>query len=413
MMNTGEVVLVTMNYRLGALGYLSTGDEVVPGNNGMKDQVLALRWVKQNIAQFGGNPHNVTIGGISAGGGSVHLHILSPMSEGLFHRAIAQSGSALCPWAAEDPAVARTKAFRLGKVLGCNTSDSKELVEFLMTVPAQQLTEATDKALTKNEKHPLPILFHPVIELEKHEDEVFLPDRPIDLIRNGKFHKVPLIIGVTSKEGKLILPDLLEHTSWYNFLNNNWEPLLTVQLKLPKGTEKIKEISRKIQEFYFGDKAVSKETWSQLLDVYGDILFNTGAYRSAKEQQSKSSASVYLYQFSSEVKGAQNFPSDLSIPGASHGADLPYLFEMALPMITLPPLDDDSMEVSKKMLKMWINFAKNGNPTPQPDSFLGVTWSPVTKTELNYLNIEKKLTMHRDLMKENMDFWDKILVSLE
>jgi len=69
---------------------------------------------------------------------------------GLFHRAIAQSGSALCPWAAEDPAVARTKAFRLGKALGCNTSDSKELVEFLMTVPAQQLTEATDKALTKN-----------------------------------------------------------------------------------------------------------------------------------------------------------------------------------------------------------------------------------------------------------------------
>jgi len=59
----------------------------------------------------------------------------------------------------------------------------------------------------------------------------------------------------------------MEHTTWYNFLNNNWEPLLTVQLKLPKGTEKIKEISRKIQEFYFGDKAVSEETWPQLLDV--------------------------------------------------------------------------------------------------------------------------------------------------
>jgi carboxylesterase type B len=68
-------------------GFLSTGDEVVPGNNGMKDQVLALRWVQQNIAQFGGNPHNVTIGGISAGGGSVHLHVVSPMSEGM-HRTI-------------------------------------------------------------------------------------------------------------------------------------------------------------------------------------------------------------------------------------------------------------------------------------------------------------------------------------
>lgn len=68
---------------------------------------------------------------------------------GLFHRAIAQSGSALCPWAAEDPAVARTKAFRLGEALGCKTSDSKELVEFLMKVPAQQLTEGTEKALTE------------------------------------------------------------------------------------------------------------------------------------------------------------------------------------------------------------------------------------------------------------------------
>jgi carboxylesterase type B len=69
---------------------------------------------------------------------------------GLFHRAIAQSGSALCPWAAEDPAVARTKAFRLGMVLGCKTSDSKELVEFLMKVPAQELTEATDKVFTES-----------------------------------------------------------------------------------------------------------------------------------------------------------------------------------------------------------------------------------------------------------------------
>jgi len=415
MMNTGEVVLVTMNYRLGALGFLSTGDEVVPGNNGLKDQVLALRWVQQNIAQFGGNPHNITIGGISAGGGSVHLHVLSPMSEGLFHRAIAQSGSALCPWAAEDPAVARTKAFRLGKALGCKTSDSNELLEFLMQVPAQELTEATDKVLKEAEKHPLPIFFKPVIEKEEHEDEVFLPDIPINLIRNGKFHKVPLIIGVTSREGKLILPDLVEHTSWYNYLTANWDPVLSEHLRFKKGTQEIKETSRKIQDFYFDDNILSKETWPQLFDVYGDILFNIWAYRSAKEQQSKSSASVYLYQLSSEVKrpegkGSKLFPVDINIPGAGHGADLPYLFETA-DLIALEPLDDDSKEVSKKMLKMWINFAKTGNPTPGPDSLLGVTWSPVTKTGLNYLNIDKELTMHKDPMKKNMDFWDKILVS--
>jgi hypothetical protein len=63
-------------------GFLSTGDEVLPGNNGLKDQVLALRWIQENIAQFGGDPHNVTIGGVSAGGVSVHLHVVSPMSKG-------------------------------------------------------------------------------------------------------------------------------------------------------------------------------------------------------------------------------------------------------------------------------------------------------------------------------------------
>jgi len=68
-------------------GFLSTGDKVVPGNNGLKDQVLALRWVQENIAQFGGDPHNVTIGGVSAGGVSVHLHVVSPMSKGM-HRTI-------------------------------------------------------------------------------------------------------------------------------------------------------------------------------------------------------------------------------------------------------------------------------------------------------------------------------------
>lgn len=416
MMNTGEVVLVTMNYRLGALGFLSTGDKVVPGNNGLKDQVLALRWVQQNIAQFGGDPDNVTIGGVSAGGASVHLQVVSPMSKGLFHQAIAQSGSAFCPWAAEDPAIARSKAFRLGEAMGCKTSDSKELVEFLMKVPAQQLTEGIEKVLNEEEKHPLSFFFQPVIEKEKHKDEVFLPDKPIDLIRNGKFNKVPLIIGVTSREGKLIMPDLVEHTSWYNSLTDDWEPLLSVNLKLPKGTEQIKETAHKIQEFYFGDKAVSKETWPQLIDVYGDILFNVWAYRTAKEQQSKSSAPVYLYQLSHEQKAAHFLPSgitDISIPGAPHGADLGYLFETSFITDPFPHLDDEYMNVSSKLLKMWINFSKTGNPTPEPDSLLEVTWSPVTKTELNYLNIDRELTMHKDLMKENMDFWDKILASWE
>lgn len=407
MMNTGEVVLVTMNYRLGALGFLSTGDSVIPGNNGLKDQVMALHWVQKNIAQFGGDPSNVTIGGVSAGGASVHLQVVSPMSKGLFHRAIAQSGSALCPWAAEDPSIARSKAFRLGEALGCKTSDSNELFEFLMKIPAQKIVEGIDKALKEEEKHPLPMIFMPVIEKDNHKDEVFIPEKPTDIIKSGKFNKVPLIIGVTSREGLFIVPDLMEHSSWYHSLTVDLEPLISVNLKIPKGTEEIKEITQKVKEFYFGDKPVSRETWPQLVDVYGDILFNIWTWRSAKEQQSKSSAPVYLYQFSFQGQSGHLHPSDINIPGAHHGSDLGYLFETEFNKVP----DDEGMKLSSKLLKMWINFAKTGNPTPIADKSLGVTWSPITKTELNYLNIDKELIMHRDLMKENMNFWDNVLAS--
>ncbi|CAG7730933.1 unnamed protein product, partial [Allacma fusca] len=107
-----DVVMVVINYRVGLFGFLNTGDEVVRGNMGLKDQTMALRWVKENIAYFGGDPDRVTLMGQSAGGSSSHLHMLSPLSKGLFHRAISQSGNALNYFAfTKDP---RSQALRLG-----------------------------------------------------------------------------------------------------------------------------------------------------------------------------------------------------------------------------------------------------------------------------------------------------------
>lgn len=83
LLDTNDFVYVSINYRLGVLGFASTGDSVLPGNNGMKDQVAALKWVQQNIAAFGGNPNSVTIVGMSAGASSVHYHMISPMSKGM------------------------------------------------------------------------------------------------------------------------------------------------------------------------------------------------------------------------------------------------------------------------------------------------------------------------------------------
>ncbi|KAL1396196.1 hypothetical protein pipiens_001254 [Culex pipiens pipiens] len=146
-MDTRRVILVTFQYRLGVFGFLSTGDEVAPGNFGLKDQVMALRWVKHNIASFGGNPDLVTIFGQSAGGASVHMHMISPMSDGLFSRAIVMSGNAIAPWniPTEDPlSLAQRQAEAVG-IAQVDKLSTKQLVDALRNVDANVLSESIDK----------------------------------------------------------------------------------------------------------------------------------------------------------------------------------------------------------------------------------------------------------------------------
>lgn len=126
---TEDIVIVTFNYRLGALGFLNTGTPDAPGNAGLKDQVLALKWVRDNIKYFGGDPEEITIAGQSAGSASVHYLLMSPLTKGLFKRAIAQSGVALNPWAITD--IPHQRAFMLGKALNYQTNDTEKLVRKL------------------------------------------------------------------------------------------------------------------------------------------------------------------------------------------------------------------------------------------------------------------------------------------
>nr|CAD7589753.1 unnamed protein product [Timema genevievae] len=141
------VVLVTINYRLGPLGFLGIPHPEVTVNAGMKDQVAALRWIQWNIRQFGGDPKKVTLFGESAGGLSVEFHLLSHMSIGLFKQAISESGSVLDPFSYAKSTY--EKAFKLAQILGFNTSDVNELVKFLKQVPADQLVLHQMETLSK------------------------------------------------------------------------------------------------------------------------------------------------------------------------------------------------------------------------------------------------------------------------
>nr|XP_027216592.1 esterase FE4-like [Penaeus vannamei] len=141
-----DVVLVVLQHRLGVLGFLSTEDAELPGNLGLKDQAMALRWVQDNIRDLGGDPDKVTIFGQNAGGAAVHYHMLSPMSSGLFQRAIMQSGAALCPWALREDH--RQVAFGFGRMVGCpgeraDAANSTALVDCLRDVPVEQLMAVT------------------------------------------------------------------------------------------------------------------------------------------------------------------------------------------------------------------------------------------------------------------------------
>jgi len=136
------VIMVTLNSRLGVFGYLNTGDMYAQGNMGLKDQTLALRWVQHNIEKFGGDKARVTLMGSDTGSSDVMLHLLSPMSKGLFNNAIAQSGSPLSPGIfVKDPI---NQAKKLGDQVGCPTDSSKALTDCLKGMkPIDILTKMT------------------------------------------------------------------------------------------------------------------------------------------------------------------------------------------------------------------------------------------------------------------------------
>ncbi|KAJ0183510.1 hypothetical protein K1T71_001486 [Dendrolimus kikuchii] len=195
------VILVTFNYRLGALGFLSLDTEDIPGNAGMKDQVAALRWVSKNISNFGGDPNNITIFGQSAGGICVSYFLISPMTKGFFRRAIVMSGAAPCFWGeAFEP---RERALTLAKQLGCYSQDDKELSEFFQSQPLENLVNL-QLHVVHNHK-PYDILFSIVDEKQFGNKERFFYGDPIEALKHNTHEEVDVIHGYTKDEGYLIL----------------------------------------------------------------------------------------------------------------------------------------------------------------------------------------------------------------
>ncbi|KAI4468852.1 carboxylesterase [Holotrichia oblita] len=381
---TEDIVLVTINYRLGVLGFLSLDDQElsVPGNAGCKDIIMALKWVQRNITSFGGDPNNVTVFGESAGGAVVHLLMLSPMAEGLFHKGIAQSGSALNVWSLGKS----NSAKQLAEILQCPHTDDKDILNFLQSLPDHSV----------NLVRPV----GPIIEKASGKEPAFLTENPLELILKGKYHKVPLIMGYTSNEGIFFeTPEKRKKRSKVVDL----ERYVPHFYELAKGSEGSKEIANSIQTFYFGDDVPDVEDRERFSIINTDTYFLRGIYTSVRSHSITSKQPIYLYRFSVDARLnlIKKF-ANISLKGAGHADDLGYLFKTLM----TPNLPEDSVEMItvRRFVKLWTNFAKTGDPNP----IEGVTWNPVTMRELNFLDIGPELVSDVNPDNDRMTFWNNV-----
>lgn len=349
-----DVVLVTINYRLEVLGFLCLDTEECPGNAGMKDQVLALKWVKQNIAAFGGDPNNVTIFGCSAGSASVSCHLVSKMSAGLFNKAICQSGVCLNEWSYN--IYPRERSFQLGKLLGKETDNPAELLEFLKSVPAEKLVGIQLPMLELKHNDLMDsILFGPVIEKVGPEGNKFLSESPLELVKNGHMAKVPIILGYTSGDGIEIarkLPVIVPFLSTPG-------AVVPRELKLKWEPEKIQKADEKIRKQYFNDQQISTEVIQSYSDLETDRVFLYNILRYARYHAQFTSEPVYFYEFVAETE--RNFTKRSynmdSLKGVCHSDDLAYLFNITCLDI---PLTDESRHIIEQFVRLWTDFATTG-----------------------------------------------------
>ncbi|KAK7171069.1 hypothetical protein R3I94_001085 [Phoxinus phoxinus] len=405
----GNVIVVTMNYRLGVLGFLSTGDQSAKGNYGLLDQIQALRWLNENIGHFGGDPERITIFGSGAGASCVNLLILSHHSEGLFQRAIAQSGSAISSWSISYQPLKYTKI--LARKVGCTYGETADLVDCLRR---KNFRELVDQDIQPARYH---IAFGPVM------DGDVVPDDPEILMQQGEFLNYDLLIGVNQGEGLKFVDDggteseegisaaAFDYTI-SNFVDNLYG--------YPKG----KDILRETIKFMYtdwADRDNGEMRRKTLLALFTDHQWVAPAIATAKLHADYQSP-VYFYTFYHHCQ-TETRPEWAD---AAHGDEIPYVF--GVPMIGATDLfpcnfSKNDVMLSAVVMTYWTNFAKTGDPNlpvPQdtkfihtkPNRFEEVIWTKFNSKDKQYLHIGLKPRIRDNYRANKVAFWLELVPHL-
>ncbi len=358
---TKGVVLVTINYRLGVFGFLATGDLAkegggAAGNYGLMDMIAALRWVRANIAQFGGDPGNVTIFGESAGSFAVSTLMASPLAQGLFAKAIGESGSALGDG-------------RGGKILAEQALVNDKWVASLEVKSLKELRDLpTDKILAAALKAGAPE-FDPVV------DGKVLAEPVADTYAAGKQAHVPLLAGWNRDEGSFAAMQGMTAAQWKE---------AAVKLFGSRSAEFL--------ALYPGDD--DRQALRSAIDYNGDTFISLGTWQWIEAHAKTGDAPVYRYHFELAAPPSQFHPGWF----AFHSDDIEYVFGTldTRPGAVWRPED---RKLSEQTMGYWTNFARSGDPNGP-----GLPEWPRFDKDGVVLHLDREITKGPDTVRPRYEF---------
>lgn len=396
-----KIVVVTPNYRVGPFGFLSTQDEVILGNQGLKDQTFALKWVQKNIHLFGGDPTKVTIDGQSAGASSVGMQIISKKAAGLFRGAIIESGAAVSSLAYQR--YAKSVAYEMCHAINssCNNStSSQEILRILQEADANKINTAKVKGPPELQIGQ-GFVFAPVVEAN-HPDALITEKMHV-ILEKGDFNRVPLLIGFNSEERIFEIGNLDGFRNLMKFYDENLK--MTVPEDLNVKPENVITVAKAFRSLY--TEGLYQNDLAASIRYKSDVRYCLCVVRHATLQSAFTP--VYLYQFSYHGKLNHN---DAHIDGAErvgHSEELNYLWKFSSNSdLSKYPAED--VETLEKMTLLWTNFVKELNPTPKQTPILNnVVWPKLTPNKLSYVNINSTLIVSQDpkLYKKWIEIIDK------